>query len=125
MMPDTVDFIALSLKVSDGRGGIDSDGIHRLLKQKICISTLINELEHHINHGLHNLAVVVGKISYIVTIISGCLKHIKTNQATYCKMIQCDLLFAVSIFYIIDIHTQNFVRDVQQGIFNISPPPPP
>ena len=42
MMSDTADFIALSLEASDGRGGIDSDGIRRLTKQKIYIPTTIN-----------------------------------------------------------------------------------
>ena len=55
MMSDTMDSIALSLKSSDGRGGIDIDDIRRLTKQKVFVPTSINELEHHLNHGIHVL----------------------------------------------------------------------
>jgi hypothetical protein len=67
MMSDTVDSIILSLKSSDGRGGINSNDIRRLTKQKIFIPTTINKLEHHINHGLHILNVILGNSSFIVT----------------------------------------------------------
>ena len=71
MMSDTADSIALSLKSSDGRGGIDSDDIRRLTKQKIFIPFSINELEHHINHGLHILAIIVGGNAWLITQIKG------------------------------------------------------
>ena len=36
-------------------------------------------------------------------------------------MQRCDVLFAARVLYIIDIRTQNFFRDAQQGIFTTSP----
>ena len=81
MMSNTVDSIALSLETSDGRGGIDSEDIRCLTKQNIYIPTTINELEHHINHGLHILALLCRKSSYLVEMIKGCLSHIKVNQS--------------------------------------------
>ena len=121
MMSDTADSIALSLKSSDGRGGIDSDDIRRLTKQKIFIPTSINELEHHLNHGLHILNLILGNLSFIVIQITGCLKHIKEHQAIYCEMLRSDNLFAARVLYIIDIRTQKNFRSAQQGIFNTAP----
>ena len=66
MMSDTVDAIALSLKASDGRGGIDSNDISRLTKQQIFIPISINELEHHLNHGIHVLVIVSSAKSFLV-----------------------------------------------------------
>ena len=121
MMSNTADTIALSLKSSDGRGGIDSDDIRRLTKQKIFIPTSINELEHHLNHGLHILNIILGIQSYIVKKISGVLNHIKQNQTTYCDMLRIDQLFAARVLYIVDIRTQNFFRQAQQGKFDTAP----
>ena len=121
MMSDTSDAIALSLKSSDGRGGIDSDDIRRLTKQKIFIPMTINELEHHINHGLHILSIILNCLSYIITMITGVLKHIKENQTTYCEMLRIDQWFAARVLYIVDIRTQNFFRSAQQGIFSAAP----
>ena len=81
MMSNTADSIALSLETSDDRGGIDSEDIRCLTKQNIYIPTTINELEHHINHGLHILALLCRKSSYLVEMIKGCLSHIKVNQS--------------------------------------------
>ena len=36
-------------------------------------------------------------------------------------MQRCKVLFAAQVLYIIDMRTQNFFRDTQQGIFNTSP----
>ena len=58
---DTADSIALSLKSSDGRGGIDSDDIKRLTKQSIFIPTTITDLMHHLTHEIHLLAIVFNK----------------------------------------------------------------
>ena len=58
MIPDSADNIALSLKTSDRRGGIDSNDIRRLAKQNICIPIIIHELEHHLNHGIHILSII-------------------------------------------------------------------
>ena len=103
MMSDTADAITLSLKSSDGRGGIDSEDIRRLTKQKIFIYISINELEHHINHGLHILTVIVVENSFIVVMISTCLTHIKHNQAIYCEMLRRDALFTARVLYILYI----------------------
>ena len=92
MMSDATDSITLSLETSDGRVGIDSEDIHSLTKQKIHIPTTINELEHHINHGLHILALLCRKSSYIIEMIKGCLNHIKSNQAIYCRIQRCGAL---------------------------------
>ena len=121
MMSDTADSIALSLKSSDGRGGIDSDDIRRLTKQKIFIPTTINELEHHLNHGLHILHILCGRHSYIVLMILGVTLHIKTNISTYCDMLPMDQLFAARVLFIVDIRCQNFFRQAQQGIFDTAP----
>ena len=118
---DTADTIALSLKASDSRGGIDSDDIRRLTKQKIFIPTSINELEHHINHGLHILAIVFCVTSYLVQQIKTVLTHIKMNQATYCDLLRNDNLFAARILYVMDVRIQNFFRSAQQGIFAPNP----
>ena len=115
---DTADTIALSLKSSDSRGGIDSDDIKRLTKQKIFIPTSINELEHHINHGLHILAIVFCIFSYLISQLKTVLTHIKMNQATYCDLLRNDNLFAARILYVMDVRIQNFFRSAQQGIFN-------
>ena len=121
MMSNTSDAIALSLKSSDGRGGINSDDIRRLTKQKIFIPMTINELEHHINHGLHILIIILHCLSYIITMITGVLKHIKENQTTYCEMLRINQWFTVRVLYIVDIRTQNFFRSAQQGIFAAAP----
>ena len=121
MMSDTADSIALSLKSSDGRGGIDSDDIRRLTKQKIFIPTTINELEHHFNHGLHILCIIFGADSFLVSQITECQRHIQQNQATYCDLLRHDNLFATKVLYIIDIRTQNFFKEAQKGKFSTSP----
>ena len=81
----------------------------------------MNELEHHLNHGLHILSVILHKLSFLVVQIHGCLKHIKKNQAIYCEMLRIDNLFAARVLYIIDIRTQNFFQAAQQGIFDTAP----
>ena len=121
MMSDIADIIALSLKTSDGRGGINSNAIRCLTKKHIFIPTSMNELEHHLNHGLHILNVILGIKSFIVTQISGCLKHIKHNQSIYCKMLCINNLFATQILFVIDVRAQNFSREVQQDIFSTVP----
>ena len=60
VLSDTSYVIALSLKSSDGRGGIDSNDIRSLTKQNMYVLTSINELEHHVNHGIHILSIILG-----------------------------------------------------------------
>ena len=76
MMSDTAYTIALSLKTSDRRGGIDSDDIRCLTKQKIFMPTTINELEHHINHGIHVLNIVFGILSFLIVQLTKFQTHI-------------------------------------------------
>ena len=121
MMSDTVDAIALSLKASDGRGGIDSDDIRRLTKQRIFIPISINELEHHLNHGIHVLVIVFSDKSFLVTQLLDLQKHIQANLSTYCDLLRQDPLFAAKVLYIIDVRVQNFFKAAQMG--NFSPEP--
>ena len=118
---DTADSIALSLKTSDGRGGIDGEDIKRLTKQKIFIPTNISDLMHHINHAIRILAIVFDKESYLVQQITTCLVHIKKNQATYCDLQRNDQLFSARLLYVIDVRIQNFFREAQQGHFDPVP----
>ena len=118
---DTADSIALSLKSSDGRGGIDSDDIKRLTKQSIFIPTTITDLMHHLTHGIHLLAIVFDKESYLVDQITTILVHIKANLATYCDLQRNDRLFAARILYVTDVRIQNFFRAAQQGSFDPNP----
>ena len=117
MVSDTADTIALSLKTSDGRGGIDSDDIRRLTKQKVYIPTTINELEHHLNHGIHILAIVFGPLCFKVAQLRQFQRHIQTNIATYIDLARQDSLFPAKVLYIIDLRVQNFFKACQQGKF--------
>ena len=121
MLSDTADIIALTLKQSDGRGGIDGDDIRRLTKQKIYLPATINELEHHINHGVHILSVIFSERSFIVRQLAGCLMHIKRHQTTYSDLLRHDHKFATRVLFVIDVRTQNFFREAQQGNFDTSP----
>ena len=116
-MSDTADNIALSLKTSDGRGGIDSDDIRRLTKQKIYIPMTINELEHHLNHGIHILAIILSEDCFLIIILKQCQVHIQSNMATYNELLRIDNLFATKVLYIIDLRVQNFFKTAQQGKF--------
>jgi hypothetical protein len=118
---DTADSIALSLKSSDGRGGIDSEDIKRLTKQKIFIPTTINELEHHLNNAIHILSIVFHKEAFLVDQLTTCLVHIQRNQATYCDLQRNDNLFAARLLYVVDVRVQNFFREAQQGNFDPEP----
>ena len=113
-MSDTADSIALSLKSSsDGRGGIDSDDIKRLTKQKIFIPTTINDLEHHLNHAIHILALVLYKEAFVVNQLTTYLLHIKA----YCDLQRNDQLFAARLLYVIDVRMQNlFSRSTAGGV---------
>ena len=121
MMSDTMDSIALSLKSSDGRGGIDIDDIRRLTKQKIFVPTSINELEHHLNHGIHVLVIVFSADSFLVTQLIDFQKHIQANLSTYCDLLRQDPLFATKVLYIIDVRVQNFFKQAQMGKFSPEP----
>lgn len=103
------DAIALSLKYSDSHGGINGDDICSLTRHKIFIHVTITELEHHINHGLHILTMIVGSSIIIVIKIKGCLDHIKQNQAIYYEIICTDNLFTTRVLFVIDMHTQIFL----------------
>ena len=73
-MSNIVEFFVLSLNSSADLGGIGSNDIRRLPKRKMYIPTRINDIEHHINHGLHILIVIVGDTSFIIIQISDYLK---------------------------------------------------
>ena len=103
MIPDSADNIALSLKTSDRRGGIDSDDIRRLTKQKIYIPTTINELEHHLNHGIHILAIIMAQDCFLIMNLKQCQVHIQHNMATYNELFRIDNMFATKVLYIIDL----------------------
>ena len=118
---DTADSIALSLKASDSRGGIDSDDIKRLTKQSIFIPTTITDLMHHLTHGIHILAIVFDKESFLVDQLTTILVHIKANLATYSDLQRNDRLFAARILYVTDVRIQNFFRAAQQGTFDPNP----
>ena len=118
MVSDTADTIALSLKTSDGRGGIDSDDIRRLTKQKVYIPTTINKIKHHLNHGIHILAIVFGPLCFKVAQLRQFQRHIQTNIATYIDLARQDSLFPAKVLYIIDLRVQNFFKACQQGKFS-------
>ena len=121
MVSDTADTIALSLKSSDGRGGIDSEDIRRLTKQKVYIPVSINELEHHLNHGIHILAIIFGILSFLVSQLRAFQAHIQANIATYIELTRQDSLFPAKVLYIIDLRVQNFFKEAQQGTFSPDP----
>ena len=112
--------IILSLNSSDGRGGIDSNNICLLTKQQIYLPTSINELEHHLNHGIHVLSLFLGIMSFVVHRLNICLLHIKENQATYAHMIHNDHI-ATRYLYVVNIRTQNFFRETARGIVDTTP----
>ena len=58
MISDTADNIALSLKASDSRGGIDSDDIRRLIRHHIFLLMQKKQYEHHLNHRMHVLCII-------------------------------------------------------------------
>ena len=118
---DTVDTTLQSLKSNNGRGGINGDNIWRLTKQKIFIPTPIHELEHHLNHGIHIIAVICTSKSYLVYQINSVLIHVKPNQAAYCDLQRNDKLFVARILYVVDVRIQNFLYEAHQGNFDLDP----
>ena len=116
MVSDTTGTIALSLKTSDGRGAIDSDDIRCLTKQKVYIPTIINELEHRLNHSIHILAIVLSPLCFKVAQLRQFQRQIQTNIATYIDLARQDSLFPAKVLYIIDLRVQNFLKACQQGI---------
>ena len=123
MVLDTSDNIALSLslslKISDGRGGIDSEDIRRLTRQKIVIPTSISELEHHLNHDIHILAIMTCQKSFPVYRLTTLQEHIKMNYGTYSDLLRQRNMFATKVLYIVDLRMQIFFKNAQQG--NITP----
>ena len=118
---DTADIIALSLKSADGRGGIDKEDIIRLTKQKVYIPMRTNELEHHINHGVHLLSILFGKDSFIVSQISDCQSHIQENQIIYEDILRHGSMFPAKVLYVMDVRTQKFLKEAQKEIFSPKP----
>ena len=82
---------------------------------------LINELEYHINHGIHVICIVFGEHSFIIVILISVQKHIQKNLATYCDLLRQDSLFAAKVLYVVDVRIQNFLKNCQQGIFSTAP----
>ena len=118
---DTVDTTPQSLKSNNGRGGINGGSIWRLTKQKIFIPTPSHELEHHLNHGIHIIAVICTSKSYLVYQINSVLIYVKRNQAAYCDLQKNDKLFVARILYVVDVRIQNFLYEAHQGNFDLDP----
>ena len=101
MVTNTANIITLSLKSANGRGRIDKEDIIRLTKQKVYILMRTNELEHHINHGIHLLSILFGEDSFIVAQITDCQTHIQENQIVYEDILCQDSMFPAKVLYVI------------------------
>ena len=65
------------LNSSNVCGGIDANNAHRLTKQTIYLLMSVPDLEHHINHEIHLLALIFFCSAFCVKQVNGCLLHIK------------------------------------------------
>lgn len=66
----------------------------------------MDELEHHLNHGLHILAIIFGMDNFLVNQTYECLVHIKNNQVTYYDLLRNDSIFAATVLCVIDARVQ-------------------
>ena len=76
--------------------------------------TTINELEHHLNHGIHVLSIVFGILSFLIVQLTKFQTNIQANLSTYCDLLHQDPLFATKVLYIVDVRVQNFFKAAQR-----------
>jgi hypothetical protein len=109
--------IALSLKIREGRSGLDEKDLERLVKASIFLPESIYDLQHHVCHIGAILGIVFGKESFLALQAEAFLNHIKQHESAYEEVFEKDNLNPSKILYRFDHMMQLFVREARKGNF--------